>query len=78
MKIVYTKHAEEMLVFRRINKNLVDKCLKYPDKILPAKLEKLTYLKDYGKNYLKAIVTKEKNQVIVITVYWLAKKRARM
>lgn len=67
-----------MLVFRSISKDLVDKCLKYPDKIVPAKLEKLTYLKDYGKNYLKVIVAKEKNQVIVITVYWLAKKWARM
>lgn len=78
MEIIYTKHAEEMIVFRKISKDLVYKCLKHPDKIIPAQQKKLTYLKDYGKKYLKIIVVKEKNRLIVVTAHWLDKKRAEV
>lgn len=77
MKIIYTKHAEEMLRFRNISKLLVEKCIRKPDRVLPAREGKKVYLKDFGNNYLKTIVAEDERYIIVVTVYWLAKKRLK-
>ena len=34
------------------------------------------YLKDFGKNYLKLIISEEGEQLVIVTLYWLAKKQA--
>lgn len=75
--IIYTKHAEEMLIFRKLKKSWVRKCIDNPDEILNAKEGKKAYLKDFGNNYLKVIVSKEKDDIFVITLYWLAKKKIK-
>lgn len=77
MKIIYTKHAEEMLKFRNIERSLVNECIDKPDQILPARDGKKIYLKDFGTNYLKVIVDEEENYIVVVTLYWLAKKRIK-
>ena len=78
MKIVFTKHAKDMLNLRGIKKTQVRKCLQKPDKILPAKFGKKAYLKDFGKNYLKVIVSEEMKNKAIVTLYWLDKKRVKM
>lgn len=78
VKIIYTKHAEDMLIFRKISKELVQECLKSPDETLSAREGKKIYLKDLGRNYLKLVVAQEKDYIIVITAHWLAKKRVKM
>ena len=40
MTIIYTRHALEMLVLRKLKKELADECAKNPDKILPAREDK--------------------------------------
>ena len=75
MAIIYTKHAEEMLIFRKLKKVFLEKCVENPDEILPAREGKKTYLKNFGKNYLKLIVSEEGNDIIIVTLYWLAKRR---
>lgn len=77
MDIIYTKHAEEMIGFRKIKKKQVEDCIKNPDKILSVKEGKKAYLKDFGKNFLKIIVSEEDYAVIIITCYWIAKKRTK-
>ena len=77
MKIVYTKHAEDMIVFRKLRKTDVKKCIIKPDKVLPTRENKKIYLKDFGQNYLKVIVVETEKQLIVITLYWLAKRRLK-
>lgn len=77
MDIIYTKHAEEMLVFRGITKAKVKKCIKNPDKILTVKEGKKAYLRNFGKNYLKVIVFEERDYFVVITLYWLEKARVK-
>lgn len=77
MAVIYTKHATEMLALRNLKKDLADECAKNPDKILPAKEGKKIYLKNFGSNYLKLIIAEEGEQLVVVTLYWLAKKRAR-
>lgn len=77
MAIIYTKHAQEMLAFRKLKKELVEKCVKNPDQILPAREEKKAYFKNFGKNFLKLIISEEEKNIVVVTLYWLAKKRVR-
>ena len=74
--IIYTKHALEMLAQRKLKKELADECAKNPDKILPAREDKKIYLKNFGKNYLKLIISEEEKQLVVVTLYWLAEKKA--
>lgn len=77
MAIIYTKHAEEMLILRRIKKELASKCASNPDTILPAENDNKIYLKDFGKNYLKLVISEEGSNKIIITVHWLDKKRVK-
>ena len=59
MAIIYTKHAKEMLIFRKIKENFVEECINNPDEILPTREFKKIYLKDFGENYLKLIISEE-------------------
>lgn len=77
IKIIYTKHAQEVLVQRGISKSLVDKTVRKPDFKLSGKEEKKIYLKDWGKNYLKVILATEEKELIIITFYWIDKNRFR-
>lgn len=77
MKIKFTKHAREMLVFRRIKKKQVEATVKNPDDKSIGKSGKDVLYKNFGKNYLKVVISKEKGNVIVITDHWIAKKRIK-
>ncbi len=73
-RIAFTRHANEMIVLRRLNKKLIEQCIRHPAEIIPAKENKYAYVKDLGKNYLKVIIADEKQALIVVTAYWFAKK----
>lgn len=77
MKIVFTKHAEEMIIFRHISKTTIRRCLIHPDKILSGKEGKQIYLKDLGQKFLKVIIVEMKDRKVVVTLYWLAKRRLK-
>ena len=76
MAINYTKHAEEMLILRGVSQDMVDKTVNNPDKIVPTREGKKIYLKNFGKNYLMLVISEEFDDQIVVTLHWLAKKRA--
>lgn len=75
--IKYTNHALENLVKRRITKDKVRKCLQAPDIETPGNKGKTIFLKDLGKNFLKVIAVKEKRGWIIITEYWIDKRRVK-
>jgi len=75
VKIKLTKHVLEKLVERRIERKLVESCVESPDFIFPEEDGKKAYLKDMGKNYLKAIVAEEETELVVVTAHWFAKER---
>lgn len=77
MKIIYTTHAEKMLILRNVDRKQVEKCIETPDKILSAKGEAKIYLKKFGKDYLKLVIAEQKNDFIIVTLHWLAKKRIK-
>lgn len=78
MAIKYTKHAKDMLILRGIKKELANKTVNHPDEILSSRDRKKIYLRDFGKNYLKLVVSEEEDDKIIITIHWLAKKRVKM
>ena len=56
-----------MLVFRRIGKEQVEATLENPDDRSIGKSGKDVLYKNFGKNYLKVVISKEKGDVFVIT-----------
>lgn len=77
MAVKYTKHSEEMLVLRRIKKEMADETANNPDRTLPVEKGLKSYLKDFGKNYLMLVVAEEGEDKIVVTLHWLDKKRVK-
>lgn len=77
MAIIYSQHAKEMLKQRQIKQTLVKQCVNDPDYIQLAREDKKIYLKDFGTNFLKLIVAEKDDNKIIITVYWIAKKRIK-
>lgn len=77
MAIIFTKHAKEMLIFRKLKEDLVEECANNPDQVLSAREGKKIYLKDFGKNFLKVIVGEEGEDKVIVTLYWLAKRRIK-
>lgn len=76
-RIVYTKHAEEMLSVRNINKKMVESCLLQPTRVVQARENTRAYLKVFGVNNLKVIAAEEQSAIVVVTVYWFAKNRIK-
>lgn len=66
-----------MLVVRDITKKLADECANNPDYILPAVSDRKIYLKDFGVNYLKLVVSEKGKNLVIITVHWLDKRRLK-
>ena len=74
-RIVFTKHAEEMLSVRHIDRSKVKSALTQPSRRIKAKEGKVAYFKDFGVNYLKVVVSEENDALVVVTLYWVAKHR---
>ena len=66
-----------MLVLRGIRQKMADETVNSPDEISSSRDGKKIYLKDFGKNYLKLVVSEGLTDKIVITLHWLAKKRVK-
>ena len=68
----------ESITLRGIKKELVEMCVNKPDIKFSATGNKKAYLKDFGVNYLKIIVSEENFDIVVITAYWFAKSRLKV
>lgn len=66
-----------MLTFRRIKRVQVEETIKNPEDKATGESGKDVMYKNFGKNYLKVVISKEKGDVFVITVHWIAKKRIK-
>lgn len=75
-KIIYTKHAEDMIGLRKIKRSSVADCLRDPDKTLKSRKERKIFLKNFGKNNLK-VVAIENEEFLVITCHWIAPERIK-
>lgn len=72
-RIVFTKHAEEMLEVRHVDRDKVKSVLTQPSRSIKVREGKVAYFKNFGINDLKVIVSDEKDAFVVITLYWVVK-----
>jgi len=66
-----------MLTFRRIKRVQVEETIKNSEDRSTGKSGKDVLYKNFGKNYLKVVISKEEGDVFVITEHWIAKKRIK-
>lgn len=70
MEIVYSLHADEQIVERKIEKVWVEETIRTPDKILKREENKYIATKKLNGISLEVVYVKEKN-IKVVTVYWV-------
>lgn len=66
-----------MLAFRNIKKRQVEKTINDPEHKSSGKGGKDVLYKNFGKSYLKVVISKDEDWFVVITEHWIAKKRIK-
>ncbi len=78
MFIVFTKHSITKLGQRKINRQFVIETAKNPDIRRPSYNYREELYKKFSKNYLKVVVKKRKNDLLVLTAHWVAKIKSKL
>ncbi len=78
MLLIFTKHALIKLEQRKINRQFVLETIKSPELIKPSYNLKEELYRRFGKNYLKVVIKKRKETILVITMHWVAKTRNKL
>ncbi len=72
MEIIFSKHALEQLKIRsRITKHMVLGAVNNADETTQTYRGRILFRKNYGKEVLEVVVTKEDNKTVIITQYFL-------
>lgn len=76
VKIRYTKHLQNRIIIRKINKNLVDAILKKPENLYRDILNKTNIAigSKMGKYYMVAFI-KVKEEILAITIHPINKNQ---
>jgi len=74
-EIIYSKHAEERIKKRGLNKDLIEKTLELPDKVMNGKDGTLIAHKEIGTHLLRIIYKGERKYYLVITAYYTDRER---
>lgn len=78
MLIVFTKHLIIKLGQRKINRQFVLETIKNPDLVRPTYYFREELYKKFNENYLKVIVKKRKETILVLTTHWVAKIKNKL
>ena len=74
-KIIYSRHAEEKIKERRIDKEIVESTLLDPEEIIHSRDNIKIAYKIVGNKLLRVIFKEEKDIWIIITAYLTKKNR---
>ena len=74
-KIIYSRHAEEKIKERRIDKEIVESALLDPEEIIHSRDNIKIAYKIVGNKLLRVIFKEEKDIWIIITAYLTKKNR---
>ena len=74
-EIQFTKHAEEKLSERDIDKEIVASAIQNPDERILGRDDTIIAHKGVGGKMLRAIFREEQHHYIVITAYFTTKER---
>jgi hypothetical protein len=73
-KIILTKHVKIRIKEREIDKETIEEVVINPDEILPGMFGRSMARKNYGGKTLEVVYVKEKNNLIIITAYFITEK----
>jgi len=73
MEIIFSRHAKLKILQRKISEKFITKTIKNPDFETPSYNFRTELFKNFGKNFLKVIVRKEGDKIVVITTHWVEK-----
>jgi hypothetical protein len=76
--IIYTKHAEDMLVERRFKRKIITEAILHPDFKEPGEDNIWYAIKKVGKKYLRVVVEGKKKPYIVVSLYYDRRLRKEM
>ena len=71
--VIFSGHALEKLVQRRIQKELVESTVQDPDHVMPSYRGRQTAYKKYGQKYLKVVFIQQGVNITVVTQHWDSK-----
>lgn len=78
MLTTFTKHAITKLEQRKINKQFVLETIKNPELVRPSYNFREELYRRFNKKYLKVIIKKRKEDILVITMHWVAKTKYKL
>ena len=71
MTFVYTKHAQVRIRQRRLRQTDIKETVIDPDTIFPSFKGRRLARRAFGEKTLEVVFKRERNQVIIVTAYWL-------
>ncbi|OGI59829.1 hypothetical protein A2814_02410 [Candidatus Nomurabacteria bacterium RIFCSPHIGHO2_01_FULL_38_19] len=78
MQIIFTKHALIKLTQRKINRVFVIETIKNPELVRPSYNLRNELYRKFNKHYLKVVIAKKKEHIIVLTMHWVAKTKYKL
>jgi DNA-binding NtrC family response regulator len=78
MSIIFTKHFLIKLRQRKINRQFVFETIKNPNLTRPTYGFREELYRKFGKFYLKVVIKRRKEHIIVLTTHWVAKNKNRL
>lgn len=75
MSIIFTKHFLIKLEQRKINRQFVLETIKNPSLIRPTYGFREELYKKFGKLYLKVVIKRRKEHIVILTTHWVAKTK---
>lgn len=75
MKIIYSEHAKQNMLERRIPERVVLEALTFPDKLLDSRKSRKIAQKQIGNRLLRIIYKETEKVYIIITVYYTRSDR---
>ena len=73
MRIVFSKHAILKIGQRKIPKTFILITAEKPDYIGPTRLSREVRYKKFKNYYMKVVVVKRINLLVIITAHWVSK-----
>ena len=75
MKIIYSEHAKQNLLERKIPESYVLETLDYPEKIIVSRKGRKIAQKQIGNRLLRVIYKETEKVYIIVTVYYAKSER---
>ena len=74
MKNIFSDHAKEQLVERKIPKKIVLETVKNPQKKIKSYKSRELRQRRFGDKILEVVIIQEEESITIITQYWLEKE----